>query len=193
MLKRVLLLLAVLVVGVLAAVLLQPSTFHVERSITLAAPVDIPFGLVNDFHRWQFWSPWEAQDPKLRRGFDGPYVGPGASYTWSSDKVGSGKMTLLETRPYDSIRIQLEISKPLRADHTLTFTFQPVPEGVTVRWAMDGHHGLLGKAFSLFGGMDARVGGDFEKGLARIQELVDIEAKKRRERDARLKATPPSP
>ncbi|HEX8436063.1 SRPBCC family protein [Archangium sp.] len=189
MFKKVVLALAVALVGLGAVVASRPSTYHIERSITVAAPVDLPFGLVNDFHKWKYWSPWDALDPKMKKTFDGPYAGPGAIYAWSGNKdAGKGQMTILESQPYESIRILLEFSEPWASTNTTTFTFQPVAEGIRVTWAMDGQNGFLGKAFSLFLDMDGMLGKDFDKGLATIKSLTEGEAKNRREREARLKA-----
>ncbi len=189
MFKKVVLALAVALVGFGAVVASRPSTFHVERSITVAAPVELPFGLVNDFHKWRFWSPWEALDPKMKRTFDGPFAGPGAIYAWAGNKdVGKGQMTILESQPYESIRILLEFTEPWPATSNTTVTFQPVPEGIRVTWAMEGKNDFIGKAFSLFMDMDAMIGKDLEKGLATIQSLTENEAKNRREREALLKA-----
>jgi hypothetical protein len=189
MLKKISLVLAVVIVGFVAVVASRPSTYRVERSLTMAAPVDIPHGLVNDFHRWQLWSPWDALDPKMAKTFDGPFAGTGAIYSWSgNDQVGKGKMTILESKQYDSIRIQLEFIEPWASTNTTFFTFQPVPEGVQVTWAMEGTNNFVGKAFSLFMDMDGMIGKDFEKGLASIKTLAETEAKSRLERAAMLKA-----
>jgi hypothetical protein len=189
MLKKVLVALAVLIAGFGAFVSTRPDTYHIERSATFAAPVQIPFAMVNDFHRWHYWSPWEALDPKMKVSFDGPYAGPGAIYAWSgNDKAGEGKMTLLETNLYSSIRIQLEFTRPMQDASTITFTFAPVPEGTKVTWAMDGKHTFMSKAFCLFMNLDSMVGPDFEKGLASMKALAEPEAKKFIEMEARKKA-----
>lgn len=180
MLKKVVLVLGVVVVGFSAVVVSRPSTFRVERSLTMAAPAELPFGLVNSFGNWHFWSPWEKLDPAMKKTLDGPFAGPGAIYTWSgNDRAGEGRMTILESQPYERIRIQLEFIKPLRVTNITTFTFEPAPEGVTVRWAMEGNNTFIGKAFSLFVDMDAAIGKDFEQGLATMKSLVEPEAKKR--------------
>lgn len=189
MLKKVFLALAVALVGFGAVVASRPSTFRVERSITIAAPVELPFGIVNDFHQWRFWSPWEALDPKMKKTFDGPFAGPGAIYAWSgNDEVGEGKMTILESKPYESIRIQLDFIKPWPASSFTTVTYEPVPEGIKMTWAMEGQNDFMGKAFSMFVDMDGMLGKDFEKGLATIKSLTEKEAKNRLEREAQLKA-----
>ncbi|WP_375766263.1 SRPBCC family protein [Archangium gephyra] len=190
MLKKISLALVVALIGVGAVVASRPSTFRVERSITIAAPVDLPFGIVNDFHKWKFWSPWAGKDPKMQTDFDGAFAGPGAIYTWSgNDEVGKGRMTIVDAKLYESIQIQLEFLKPWPATNTTLFTFQPAPDGsITVRWAMEGHNTFLGKAFSLFVDMDGMIGKDFEQGLATIKTLTEQEAKNRLEREAQLKA-----
>jgi hypothetical protein len=186
MFKKLVFALTALLVGFAAFVATRPSTFHIERSLTMATPAELPFGLVNDFHQWRFWSPWDALDPKMQKTFDGPRAGPGASYSWSGNEhAGQGTMTLLESQLYERIHIQLEFLKPWPSRNDITFTFQPAPEGVKVTWAMDGTHGFMGKAFSLFMDMDGMMGKDFEKGLATIQSLTEQEAKNRRERQAR--------
>lgn len=189
MLKKVLLALAVFIVGLCAVVASRPSTFHIERSTTLAAPAKLAFALVNDFHSWKFWSPWEAMDPQMKKTFDGPYAGPGAIYAWKGDKAGAGKMTILESQLYERIQIQLDFLEPWPASNTATFTFQPTADGgTTVRWAMDGHNNFGSKLFSLFMDMDAMVGKDFEKGLAGIKTLAEQEAKKRQGLEAQKAA-----
>lgn len=190
MLKKISLALVVALVGLGAVVASRPSTFRVERSTTIAAPVDLPFGIVNDFHKWQYWSPWAGKDPKMQTTFDGAYAGPGAIYTWSgNDQVGKGRMTLVDAKLYESIQIQLEFLEPWQATNTTLFTFQPTPDGsITVTWAMEGANTFMGKAMSLFVDMDGMIGKDFEQGLATIKSLTETEAKNRIAREAQLKA-----
>jgi hypothetical protein len=40
-----------------------PDTFRVQRSATIAAPPERRYPRIDDFHRWQAWSPWEKKDP----------------------------------------------------------------------------------------------------------------------------------
>jgi hypothetical protein len=75
-------------IGVAAIVLVfvfvvsrQPETFHVERSITIDAPAERAFAMVNDFRAWRAWSPYEKLDPEMMRLFGGPATGEGAKAT----------------------------------------------------------------------------------------------------------------
>lgn len=70
MLKKMLIGLAVTVLVFAAVVALQPSDFRIARSATLSAPPAIVFSQVNDFHKWEAWSPWAKMDPAAKNSFE---------------------------------------------------------------------------------------------------------------------------
>ncbi len=100
MFKTLVIVVVVVVLGVLGLAAFQPETFTVQRQINVSAPPDKPFALVNDFHRWGEWSPWEALDPAMKRSHAGPTSGPGAIYQWEGNKaVGAGRMEITGAQP----------------------------------------------------------------------------------------------
>lgn len=165
--------LALLVVGI-AFVASRPAEFRIQRSADVAAPPAQVFALLNDFHQWSEWSPWEKLDPNLKRKFDGPDSGPGARYAWAGNAdVGEGRMEIVESKPGESLVVDLEFVKPFPARNRATFTLAPAANGGThVTWTMDGKNGFLGKLMSTVVDMDALVGKDFEKGLANLGSAV---------------------
>ena len=52
--------------------------FRLERSATIAAPPALVFPLLNDFHRWEGWSPWAKLDPNMKKALEGSPEGVGA-------------------------------------------------------------------------------------------------------------------
>ena len=89
---------AVIVVLLAIFIATRPSTFSVTRSATMSAPPSVVFAQVNDFHKWEAWSPWSKLDPAAKNTFEGPTAGAGAKFSWSgNDKVGEGKMTIAES------------------------------------------------------------------------------------------------
>ena len=46
--------------------------FAVSRSTTVIADPAQVHALINDFHEWTAWSPWEDLDPELQRDYTGP-------------------------------------------------------------------------------------------------------------------------
>ena len=179
MLKKVAVALAVLVVVLAGVIATRPDSYRVERSAAVAAPPALLFAMVDDFHNWSAWSPWEKLDPGMKRTFAGPSAGVGAKYAWAgNDQVGEGRMTIVESQPPDRIAIKLEFLKPWESTSDTLFRFGPQGAGTRVSWAMEGRHNFMSKAFSLFASMDSMVGPDFEKGLAEIKRLAEAEAQK---------------
>jgi len=145
------------------------STYEVTRTAIIPAPAEKIFPLVNNFHEWTTWSPWESVDPAMQRSYTGPDSGVGAGYAWSGNrKAGSGTMEIVESSQPNTIRIRLEFTKPFKTVNPTTFTFAPAANGTQVTWSMTGENKGIGKVFALFMNMDRMVGGDFEKGLASL-------------------------
>jgi uncharacterized protein YndB with AHSA1/START domain len=178
MLKKVLIGVAVVLVGFVLVVSTRPATFHVERSTTVSAPPDAVFAQVNDFHAWPNWSPWEKMDPGMKKTFSGAPSGQGSVYAWAgNDKVGEGRMTIEKADKPSLLSIKLEFLKPFAATNTATFTFAPAAEGTKVTWAMDGNNNFMSKAFQLFMDMDKMIGKDFEQGLASMKAAAEAAPK----------------
>lgn len=175
MLKKILIGLAVLVVGLLIVIALQPSSYRIARSARFtAAPAEV-FAQVNDFKAWEAWSPWAKLDPAVKNTFEGPATGTGSVFKWAgNDKVGEGRMTLVDSHAPDRIRIKLEFIKPFPSSCDIGFDFIPSAGGTTVTWTMSGTNDFVSKAFCLFmGGMDRMVGPDYERGLAQMKAVVE--------------------
>ncbi len=161
----------IVLLGLVAFVVSRPGKFRFERTAIVAAPPGRVFALVNDFHHWTTWSPWDKLDPNLQRSYSGASSGAGAGYAWVGNrKTGEGRMTIIECDAPARIDIKLEFIKPFAATNTTIFSFTPVNEGTRVTWAMDGENkSFMTKAFSAFGNMDKFIGRDFEKGLAAMK------------------------
>jgi hypothetical protein len=174
MVKKILLGLAVALLALAGFIASRPSAFTVQRTVTMKSPPKYIFPNLNSFFRWAEWSPWNDLDPAMKRTYEGPVLGEGSVYAWAGNKeAGEGRMTLVESRKDELVRIKLELFQPFPATYTTTLTLKPVPEGTVVTWALEGHHGFMGKAASLFMDMDARVGKDFEAGLDRLRMMAE--------------------
>ena len=174
MLVPILITLAAVVVLFVIIVALRPSDFRVERSIVVAVPPAAAFAQVNDFHKWEAWNPWAKMDPAMKETYDGAPAGVGAGYSWIGNKdVGTGRMTLTESRPFESIKIKLEFLKPFAATNTAEFTFKPDGNQTIVTWSMFGKSNYFCKLMGLFMSMDKMIGSQFEKGLADLKKASE--------------------
>src|SRR5258705_10507141 len=126
MLLKVLIVVAGIIVLFAIIVALQPSDFRVTRSAIMSAPAPAVFAQVSDFHKWEAWNPWGKIDPAMQQSYEGAPFGTGAVYSWVGNKdVGAGRMTIIESRPSELIRIKMEFFKPFAATDPPEFTFNP--------------------------------------------------------------------
>ena len=177
MLVKILIGVAVVIVILVIVIATRPAKFRIERAIKISAPPTSAFALVNDFHRWGTWSPWEKMDPNLQRTYEGAEAGPGSIYSWKgNNKVGEGRMTIEQSQPSSKVVIKHEFFRPFKATNTATFTFTPEGDGTMVNWAMDGCNGFVSKAFHMLMDMDKLVGADFERGLAAMKDQAEQDA-----------------
>ena len=150
--------------------------FAVSRSTTVIADPARVHGLINSFHEWTAWSPWEDLDPELQRDYTGPESGVGARYAWSGNrKAGQGSMEITSSTP-DEIGLRLAFLRPFKSTNDVTFSLVPAVDGTEVTWLMTGEQrglmGLFGKVVP----MDRLIGKDFEKGLTRLKAVAEAPA-----------------
>lgn len=174
MIKKILIGLVVIVAVFLVVAAFQPEDYRVTRSAAIAAEPAVVFAQVNDLKKWDAWSPWEKLDPAMKKTHEGPAAGTGASYTWSGNsKVGEGRCTITESRPYELVRTRLDFVKPFASTCTADFTFKPDGGQTNVIWTMEGKNNFIGKAMCLVMNMDKMVGGQFAEGLANLKAIAE--------------------
>ena len=149
------------------------STFTVERSRTIQASRDDIRPLLTNFRNWRLWSPWEEVDKDLHRAYSGPHAGIGAQYAWSGNrKAGAGTMEVVALDEREA-EIKLEFLRPFKSSNTTTFVLEPQGESATrVTWRMVGPRPLLMRLLGPLLNTEKMVGGDFVKGLARLDEVA---------------------
>jgi uncharacterized protein YndB with AHSA1/START domain len=168
------LVLAIVIAIILVLAMTKPDAFRVERAAAINAPSEKIFALIDDFHQWGSWSPWEGRDPAMKRSFEGPARGNGAIYAWEGNKnVGTGRMEILRAVPSSTIVIKLDFIKPFEAHNTAEFTLLPQGGATTVTWAMHGPASFMHRTMQVFMNLDRMIGKDFEAGLANLKKVAE--------------------
>ena len=164
----------VVIAGFVIVVAVQPPNYSVSRSATMNAPSADVFAQVNDFHKWDDWSPWAKLDPTMKQTYEGAPAGTGAVYYWNGNRnVGEGRMTITESKPNDLVRVKLEFMRPFAGNSDVEFTFKPEGQQTLVTWSMAGKLTFITKAFHLFMSMDKMIGGMYEQGLTKMKKIVE--------------------
>lgn len=152
----------------------SPTDFHIERSVAIAALPEQIFPIINDFHTWTQWSPYEKIDPKMQKTYSGSDSGPGAIYEWQGNaKAGAGRIEIIKVSEPIRISMTLDMYKPIKGSNKVVFTMTPSSDGTIVTWEMDGTNPFIVKVVGQFINMDKLIGKDFEEGLMNLKVLVE--------------------
>ena len=174
MFKKVTLAVVALVGAVLVYAATRPDSLHVQRSAIVNAPPEKVFALINDFHSWRSWSPFENVDPAMKRVYSGAPGGTGAVYEWEGNRqIGQGRMEITDAAHPSRITIKLDFIKPLEGHDIAEFALVPQGDSTNVTWTMDGPSPYVGKLIGVFVNMDAMIGTAFETGLANLKTIAE--------------------
>ena len=173
-LKILLGIIVVLALVVIAGSFVLPSEQHVERSIVVNADQADVFPMLNDYRKFNEWSPWATIDPDgTEYVFSGPDTGVGAKVSWRSEhpNVGNGEQEIVEAELNTMVKSRLTF-EGFEEPSYATFMLEPADGGTRVTWSFDANlAGIIGPWMGLM--MDNWVGADYERGLERLKEQVE--------------------
>lgn len=159
----VLLIILMAIIGLVAL----PQKSMIERSLVIQAPAEVIFDQVNDLKKNVAWSPWK--DPTMQITYENITAGNGAQSHWTSKKMGNGTMTITESVPSSSIKIDLDFGNMGTAKSVWTFASETEGVKVTEQMFSDAGMNPVKRWMSLLS--NKMVGGYFEQGLASLKEV----------------------
>lgn len=170
-LKRILIATGIFLVVVLVIGFMLPSTWQVQRSVVINAPVSAIFPYINNLKRWRDWAVWYQENPDMVVEYSGPDAGVGATSRWT-DENGRGAMKIMQSTPNRGIEYQVLFNAGVTSlDGALTL----IPEGANTRvvWEAGGVSGAnpANRYFALM--MRFWIGSDFAASLKRLKEKVE--------------------
>ena len=169
MIKKILLILAVLIAGIIIVSRFQPDSYTVERTATISAPPPMVFAQLNDFHSWERFNPGLDLDSNMVLTYEGPESGVGARCHWvGNSNAGAGSMTVVESRPFTSTKIDMHFLEPMEGRARTEFKLAPEGNGTQLTWSMTGEHNFFSRIICMFMSMDKAIGGQYEKGFERM-------------------------
>lgn len=165
---------AFVIAAVLAFAATKPDVLRVQRAISIKAPPEKIFPLIDDLHNWAAWSPWEKLDPAMKKTHSGAAHGKGAVYAWEGNaKVGAGRMEITDLSQPSKVTIKLDFLKPLEGHNTAEFTLETQGDATQVSWTMVGPARFISKVMQVFFSMDRMIGKNFEDGLASLKRIAE--------------------
>jgi uncharacterized protein YndB with AHSA1/START domain len=155
---------------------LRPPKFAVKRSISIAAPPQRVFDLLQDLRQWEIWSQWGPFAPAMTRQHIRARPGLGALFEWHDKTMKTtGAVEIMHLVAPSHLAVEVSWSKP-EMRHTLTeFHLSPdEASGTLVSWTARGAapYGMR-LAGTLRGGLDRRIGRQLQAALQGLKRAAE--------------------
>lgn len=173
--KYLLFLLLIFIIGASIYIATKDGKFQVEQQQMIYAPQEVVFNEVNDFTTWQKWEPWSRETDDMIINYGEKTSGEGASYSWSSEKMGEGEIITTKANPYTSLEQRITFKTPFgESTSDIYWEFVTQEDSTMVTWGMTGEQNFMEKAAFIFQeqSLNEMMQPMFKKGLDNLQEVL---------------------
>jgi uncharacterized protein YndB with AHSA1/START domain len=175
-LKKLLIVLAIIVAIPLIIALFLKKDYAVEREITINKPRHEVFNYIKYLKNQDNFSKWATMDPDMKKTYRGTDGMPGFVSAWESDNpdVGIGEQEIVKIVEGERIDYELRFIKPFEAKEPAFMTTESLAENQTrVLWGFNGHMDYPMNLMFLFMDMEKMIGDDLETGLTNLKTILE--------------------
>lgn len=180
--KNIILGFLVLIIVLVLFAYILPSRIYIKKSSTIKVKKVIVFDQINNLQNWEKWSPWFKIDTSIELKYYGNEKGEGAGFEWKSDhnRIGNGSLTILASKPYDSIYAEIDFQEGGKGQ--VLYYFDDLDSATKLTWIFQLNLGNnpLSRYMGLFTkkciGLDLQLGLD---SIKKISENISSASQKR--------------
>jgi uncharacterized protein YndB with AHSA1/START domain len=177
-LRVILIIVVVLLAAILIVPLFSPATAEVSAETTIAVEPAVLFPPVASYMNRPAWDPWLTQDSTADARLEPKDGYVGSTYSWTGEKVGTGRMEVISVRENEYIESSLwfgDVEEPALVE----WAFEAVDGGTHVTWSFTQETSYpIGRLGMMFGKIFLKQ--SFELGLANLKEVMESMPEKKR-------------
>ena len=176
---KVLKIIGIIVLVLRVAVVIMGLVAPKEYTVVIDAPRPLVFNHIKYWRDWAAWSPWSEMDSTMKVTIIGTDGEAGSVYEWVGDskKTGKGEMKMTDIKDLDRIDFSLHFIEPWESNADGYFNVSGSDDRTTVLWGMKAKTPFPWNIMYLFMNMDSMLGPDFERGLGKLKQISEKEAK----------------
>lgn len=178
--KRILIVVAILIAIPLILALFTKKDYAVERTIVINKPKQEVFDYVKHIKNQDNFSVWTKLDPGMKKEFRGTDGTVGFVYAWDSkgdQGAGAGEQTITKITDGERVDLGLHFIRPFEGLADAHFTTAAVSPGQTkVSWGMKSSMKYPMNAMLLVMDMDKILGKDLDAGLKELKSILEKQA-----------------
>ena len=178
LLKRILIVLLVIIAIPLIVALFLKQDYAVEREVVINKPKEQVFAYIKYIKNQDNYSVWASMDPHMKKSHTGTDGTPGFVAAWESDNknVGKGEQEIKSIKEGERLDVELRFKGPFEMQNDAYMTTEAVSANQTkVKWGFTGRMPYPMNIMQLCMNMEDMVGGDLEKGLAKLKTTLEAQ------------------
>ena len=175
MLKKILIGIVGVIVVLLIIGFVLPGKMELSKSITVNAPAGYVFEEINNLENNPKWSYWNNLYKDMKVSYGNVKAGAGAISEWDGEESGKGKMTITESIPDKSIKMDLDFMEQGTAQSW--YTFEPDGEGTKITTGFTSDMGMnpIGRWMGVL--MKPEMEKAFDYNLTKLKEIAEAKPK----------------
>jgi len=173
-LKKILIIIAVLIAIPLIAALFIKNDYATEREITINRPKQDVFSYIKQLKNQPNYSKWAMADPNAKMTFTGTDGTVGFVSAWDSKKVGKGEQQITGITEGSRMDLGLHFIKPMDGRANAYFTTDAIsPTQTKVKWGLSGKMNYPMNFMLVVMNMDKMMGDDLATGLTNLKGILE--------------------
>lgn len=173
-LKKILFVIAGLIVLALVAALFISKEYSVRREITINKPSQEVFDYVKFIKNQEHYNKWVMMDPDMKKDYKGTDGAVGFVYAWDSkkDDVGKGEEEIKLLEEGKKVNLEVRFIRTFESIAVTEMTTEAVsPTQTKVSWGMSGQSAYPMNLMNTV--MDGMLGADLEESLRTLKGILE--------------------
>ncbi|MGO1245816.1 DinB family protein [Sphingobacterium sp. JB170] len=178
-LKKILLVLAILIAVPLIVALFVKKEYSAEREVTINRPKTEVFEYIKHLKNQEQYSKWANLDPNMKTTYTGTDGTPGFISRWESDSdsVGVGEQEIKKITGGERIDFELRFEKPFESTEQAYMITESVDNNQTkVKWGFNGKMKYPFNLICLFMNIEQMISNDLQTGLDKLKLILESQA-----------------
>lgn len=172
--KKILFVIAGIIVLALVAALFVSKEYSVKREITINKPSQEVYDYVKFIKNQEHYNKWVMMDPNMKKDYQGTDGTVGFVYAWDSQKddVGKGEEEIKMLEEGKKINLEVRFIRPFEGLATTEMTTEAIsPTQTKVSWGMSGRSAYPMNLTNTI--MDGMLGADLEQSLQTLKGILE--------------------
>lgn len=170
--KKLLIILAGIVIILVIAMLLMGKKYHFEKSIIINATPEKVYSHMNSSKAFNEWNPWMKLDPNMKLNYSGVPGQIGDQYCWEGNQeAGKGCHMITALIPNQKQSTKMTFEKPFESTATSDIVLLPEGKATKVTWSMDCELDYPMNLMKVF--MDRNMDKSYGGGLNTLKALAE--------------------